>query len=264
MSYDTILTEISDDVLTITINRPQKKNAFNIQQYNEISSVLRDAKDNDDVLAVILTGTEGAFSAGQDLTSASPPSSEPEADTGAPAGFAGYAEILQHFDKPLLAAVNGVAVGVGVTTLFNCDIVYIAESARFRMPFTALGIVPEACSSVLLPMLVGYQKAAEIFFTSRWISADEFYELGLCAEIVSDDQVLAKARETAAVIAEQAPSSVRETKRLMLAARQDAMAQAHERELAALSRSFGTPENMEAMMAFMQKRKPDFKKARQG
>lgn len=258
MSYETILTSAENGVLTISINRPARKNAFNIQQYNDISAALNAAKEDAGVLAVVLTGCEGAFSAGQDLTDAS----GRQGPTGGPAGFPAYVETLLGFDKPLLAAVNGVAVGVGVTTLFHCDIVYMAESARLRLPFASLGIVAEAGSSYLLPQLIGHQKAAELLYTGRWIAAADALVLGLCARVVPDADILRATRELAGEIAEQAPSAVRETKRLLMAVRRDGALAAHERELAALARCFGSPENMEAVMAFMQKRKPDFAKLR--
>lgn len=258
MSYETIKTDLQQGVLTLTINRPAKKNAFNIQQYNDLSAALRAAKDDANIQVVVLTGCEGAFSAGQDLMDSN---ARPSTTSGG-GGFPGYVEALVDFDKPLLAAVNGVAVGVGVTTLFHCDVVYAAESARFRMPFAALGIVAEAASSVLLPAQIGYQKAAEILYTARWVSSAEALELGMVARVVPDAQLMPEVSALAASIAEQAPSAVRETKRLLLAGRREATLAAHQRELAALSRCFGTPENMEAVMAFMQKRKPDFAKLR--
>lgn len=260
MSYDTILVSQHDGVMTLTINRPARKNAFNIQQYNDISAALRAAKDDVSVQVVVLTGCEGAFSAGQDLTDATARQGPAEAG---PAGFPGYVEALFDFDKPLLAAVNGVAVGVGVTTLFHCDVVYVAESARLRLPFASLGIVAEAASSYLLPALIGHQKAAEILYTGRWLTSADALEFGMCAKVLPDDKVLAETQALAAEIALQAPSAVRETKRLLMAIRQDGARAAHERELAALGRCFGSPENMEAVMAFMQKRKPDFVKLRQ-
>lgn len=258
MSYETIKTELKGGVMTITINRPAKKNAFNIQQYNDISAALRAAKDDVNVQVVVLTGCEGAFSAGQDLLD----SNARPGPAGGSAGFPAYVETLVDFDKPLLAAVNGVAVGVGVTTLFHCDVVYAAESARFRMPFAALGIVAEAASSVLLPAQIGFQKAAEILYTARWVSSAEAEQLGICARVLPDAQLLPEVNALAATIAEQAPSAVRETKRLLMAGRREATLAAHHRELEALGRCFGTPENMEAVMAFMQKRKPDFAKLR--
>ncbi len=259
MPFETISTDLTNRVLTITINRPHKKNAFNVQQYNDIRDALRAARNDDDTGAVLLTGSGGAFSAGQDLSDMGATVNPQPGEIG---GFAGYQEELITFDKPLLSAVNGVAVGIGVTTLFLSDIVYLAESARLRMPFVSLGIVPEAGSSLLLQQIVGPQVAAELLYTAGWISSERAQELGMCARVVPDDQLLDQMTELAETIAAQPPNSLRETKRLLMATRADALRAATEAEMDALVRTVGSPENMEAIMAFMEKRAPDFAKLR--
>ena len=261
MSYQpTILTDLKDGVLTVTLNRVDKKNAFNNDQYDDLRDEFDKARENDEVVCMVITNAGGTFSAGQDLAvfSGGGGKSERPATSKAPSGFPGYQDALLAFDKPLIIAVNGPAVGIGATTLLHADIIYVSESSRIRFPFVSLGIVPEAGSSVLLPMMVGPQKAAELLLSADWISADECVELGIAAAKYADDEVLAKAQERAAQIAGNAPSSLVETKRMLLDWRRDIVKSATEREVAALGRTVGQPENMEAIMAFMQKRKPNF------
>ena len=261
MAYTpTVLTELSDGVLTLTINRAEKKNAFNNDQYDDLRDELMNARENDAVVAVLLTNAGETFSAGQDLGafSGNVGKTERPKTSDLPTGFPGYQEALLAFDKPLLIAVNGPAVGIGATTLLHADVVYVSDSARIRFPFVSLGIVPEAGSTLLLPMIVGAQKAAELLLSADWISADDAVKLGLAAAKFPAAELLAKAKERAAQIAGNAPSSLVETKRMLMACRADALRAATGREVAALGRTVGQPESMEAIMAFMQKRKPDF------
>lgn len=261
MSYQpTILTDLKDGVLTVTLNRVDKKNAFNNDLYDDLRDEFNNARENDDVVCVVVTNAGTTFSAGQDLAvfSGGGGKSERPKTSEAPMGFPGYQNALLDFDKPLIIAVNGPAVGIGATSLLHADIVYVSESSRVRFPFVSLGIVPEAGSTVLLPMIVGLQKASELLLSADWISADECVELGIAAAKYADDQVLAKAQERAAQIACHAPSSLVETKRMLLDWRRDTLREACNREGGALGRTVGQPENMEAIMAFMQKRKPNF------
>lgn len=261
MSYEpTILTDLTDGVLTITLNRVDKKNAFNNDLYDDLRDEFDNARENDEVVCLVLTNAGNTFSAGQDLAvfSGGGGKSERPKISNRPGGFPGYQDALLALDKPLIAAVNGAAVGIGATSLLHADIVYVSESSRVRFPFVTLGIVPEAGSTALLPMVVGPQKAAELLLSADWVSADECVELGLAAAKYADGEVLAKARERAAQIAGNAPSSLVETKRMLLDWRRDILREACNREGSALGRTVGRPENMEAIMAFMQKRKPDF------
>jgi enoyl-CoA hydratase/carnithine racemase len=166
------------------------------------------------------------------------------------------------FDKPLLAAVNGVGVGIGLTLLLHCDVVYIAEGARLRPPFVTLGVVPEAASSFLLPVTLGWQRAAEVLFTADWIDAARAVELGIASRLCTPDELLPALRAVATRIAAQPPEAVRHTKRLLLATRSDQIAAARAREDQAFVERVGTPENLEAVTAFFEKRPPDFAKLR--
>jgi enoyl-CoA hydratase/carnithine racemase len=254
----TVIEDIRDDVALFTLNRPQRRNAFNDQQYDDLRDALAAAQANDEVCVAVVTGAGGAFTGGQDLNEMG----KPPLDDGKPHGFVPFIDQLAAFEKPLLAAVNGVAVGVGLTMLLHCDIVYVAEGARLRAPFTALGIVPEAGSTFLLPHVVGVQAAADLFFTAGWIDARRAVEIGLAARVVPEAEVLPQTLAKAAEIAAQPLGALRETKRLLLAARTDAVRAARRREDAIQVTRINSPENLEAVHAFQEKRAPDFKKLR--
>ncbi|HAC79446.1 MAG TPA: enoyl-CoA hydratase, partial [Deltaproteobacteria bacterium] len=171
MAENPILQELDEEgVLLVTMNRPDKKNAFNDPQWDGMRDALREARENPAVAVVVLTGAGRDFSSGQDL-SAFNQASEAR-DDGNPNGFQGCVDAVFAFDKPLLAAVKGVAVGGGCTLAVACDIVYVGESVRMRLPFASLGLVPELASSYTLQSAIGRQRAAELFFTAEWIHAD--------------------------------------------------------------------------------------------
>jgi enoyl-CoA hydratase/carnithine racemase len=159
------------------------------------------------------------------------------------------------FDKPLLAAVNGVGVGLGLTLLLHCDVVYIARGARLRVPFVSLGVVPEAASSYLLPLRVGHQAAAEILFTADWVSSARAVEIGLAARELAPEQLLPEMNALAARIAQHPIGSLRHTKRLVRECEREAIRAARAREDDAFRERIGSPENLEAIRAFFAKRK---------
>ena len=248
---ETVLEERDGAVLVLTLNRPRQKNAFNRQMWHELRDALGDAQEDRTVHVVIVTGAAGAFSAGQDLS---------EMTSTEDPGFGAFMDRLCAFDKPLLAAVNGVGVGIGLTLLLHCDVVYIAEGARLRPPFVALGVVPEAASSHLLPATIGWQQAAEVLLTGDWIDARRAVELGIASRLCAPDELLPAVRAVATRIALQAPQAVRSTKRLLLATRQEQIRAARDRENRAFAECIGSAENLEAITAFFEKRPPDFSK----
>lgn len=230
-----------DGIGIITINRPERKNAFNRSQYEDLSSSLKNIEDDDSVHVAILTGAGGAFSSGQDLkemtemaaavASGIPASSQP-------GGFTMLLDGLETFSKPLIAAVNGVAVGIGMTLLPFCDIVLIDETARMRVPFSELGVPPEAASSILFADQIGWQRAAEILFTARWIEAPEAVEIGLALRTAPQGEVLAHAVELAKTIASKSAYSTRVIKQLMVAGRGGRIKEARAREEALFAELF--------------------------
>ena len=254
MSRTRVLEALEDGVLLLTLNRPDRKNAFDETMWRETRDALADAQADDAVRAVIVTGAGEAFSAGQDLGQmAARPDNEPP-------GFPGFMDRLVAFDKPLLAAVNGVGVGIGLTMLLHCDVVWMAAEARLRAPFIPLGVVPEAASSYLLPLQLGHQRAAEMLFLAEWIDARRAVELGIATRVVPRAQLLPEMCALATRIAAQPLGALRWTKRTLLAVRAEGIRAARGREDAAFAVRVGSPENQEALRAFFEKRPPDFKK----
>ena len=250
---ETVLEKRTDGVLTLTWNRPRRKNAFDEQMWRDGRDALRDAREDDRVRAVVVTGAGESFSAGQDLGEMAAP---PRA-AGGPA-FPSFMEELVAFDKPLLAAVNGVGVGIGLTMLLHCDIVWIADEARLRAPFVTLGVVPEAASSYLFPLQLGHQRAAELLYSAEWIDAATAVRLGIATRALPRAELLPELLALAARIAAQPLGALRHTKRLLLAVRAEGIGAARAREDAAFRVRVGSPENIEALKAFFEKRPADF------
>ncbi|MAY36185.1 MAG: enoyl-CoA hydratase [Spongiibacteraceae bacterium] len=254
---DTILQELDDDgVLLITLNRPEKKNAFNVEQWAAFREAVNTAKDNPKVACVVITGAGKDFSSGVDLNDMA------NADGDSEHPFVSSAKALLDFDKPLICAARGVAVGGGATLLLNADVVYVGESLRMRFPFVQLGLVPEWGSSYTLQQVIGARRAAELMYTAEWINAERALEVGIATAAVSDDglldQALCKARE----IAQWPISSLVATKRLMRQVHLQNVHAAVDREQDEMMRLAGSPENIESVMAFLEKRQPDFKQFR--
>jgi len=256
---DSVLTTKTDGVLLLTLNRPEKKNAFDVAQWLGLRDALNEAADANDVAVVVVTGAGKDFSAGQDLTAFM------ASGEGGPHPFDEAMKALYAFDKPLLAAAKGVGVGIGATFLFHCDIVYVGESVRLKLPFVSLGLVPEAASSYMLQLGIGYQRAMELFMTAEWIDAAKAVECGIAARCLPDDELLDATLEKARQIAQWPVRALQATKRTLKAPHQAAILAAHEVEAEGMRQQAGSPENIEAIKAFMEKRKPDFRKlAEQG
>jgi enoyl-CoA hydratase/carnithine racemase len=256
-----VLTELDDDgVLLVTFNRPEKKNAFDEQQWQEAAAAVHDGQADPRVAVMVATGAGGDFSAGVDLGSFGR-RREPR-DENRPSGYAVFMEALVALDKPLLAAVRGVGVGIGCTMLFHCDVVYVGESVRLRMPFAALGLVPEGASSYMLEALVGARVAAELLLTAEWIDAERAVATGIATASMPDEEVLARTMAKAREIAQFAVGSLQGIKRTLLAARSAGVELALKVEAEGMAAQAGSPENQEAIAAFRERRPPDFRKLR--
>lgn len=242
-------------VRALTLNRPGALNAFNDALYGAVAGALAEAAASPDVAVVILTGEGRAFSAGQDLAELGDSRSHEARQKD---GFGPFIAALESFPKPLIAAVNGLGVGIGMTMLPHCDLVLVSEAARLRVPFASLGVTAEAGSSLLLPQRMGWQAAAHALFTGRWIDADEAVHQGLAYRKVAADRLLDEAHAIAAEIAAMPVASLVATKRLMLDARLEASRAARAREDLAFAALVGGPANREALAAFAQRRAPDF------
>jgi len=259
MPRATVIETLEGGVLLLTLNRPERKNAFNHRMWCDFRDALADAQADDAVRVTIVTGAGGAFTAGADLSEMMG-GGDPDAAGAEGHGFGSFMDRLCAFDKPLIAAVDGVGVGIGLTLLLHCEYAFIARGARLRAPFITLGVVPEAGSSYLLPALIGFRKAMDLLFESDFISAERAVELGIATHLCEPEQVLPAALERARQLAAKPMGSLRWTKRLVLATRQDLLAAARRREDEAFLHRVGSPENLEAVSAFFEKRPPDFSK----
>jgi enoyl-CoA hydratase/carnithine racemase len=225
-----MLQERTDDHVTwLTFDRPTRLNSFTVADYRDLRLALQRAIGEPTTHAIVLTGNGRAFSAGADRSLLDSISNTADR-TMAGEEFTALLGVLSDCGKPLLAAVNGLAVGFGCTMLLYCDIVLAAESARFRLPFTALGIVPEAGSTVLLPARARWDATMWATLTSDWIDASTARDMGMVWRVVADSSLLDAMASAAATIAAHDPSSVAATKRLLTAGRATAARQAIDRE----------------------------------
>jgi len=250
---DHILTERGDGVLRIEFNRPEKKNAITAAMYGALAEALVAADADDAVRVVLIHGKPDAFTSGNDLGDflANPPR-----DENAPTFR--FLRAVSQFGKPLVAAVSGVAVGIGTTLLLHCDLVYAAGGTRFALPFVNLALVPEAASSFLLPRLAGWQRAAELLLLGEPFSDEKAREIGLVNEIVAPEALLDTAMAAARKLAQKPPGALRLTKSLMKQGLIAEIGLAMTREGKVFAERLNAPEAKEAFNAFLEKRKPDF------
>lgn len=246
-------TAVTDRVLTITLNRPDKRNALTVEMYRALVTALSTAQVDDTIRCVIITGRGAGFCAGNDMQDflRRPPTSSDHPVIQFLAALAG-------FQKPLLAAVHGAAIGVGTTLLLHCDLVYAAQDTKLQTPFVNLGLVPEAGSSRLLPAMLGQQRAAELLLLGEPIDANKALSFGLVNQIAATaDAALALAEAAAAKLAAKPPTALARTKSLM---RSDGgrLTKQIEEEARLFAACLSSPELEEAVTAFLEKRAPDF------
>ena len=239
-------------VVEIMIDRADKKNALTAPMYRAMTAALADASARADIGAVLIAGQGDAFCVGNDLKDFM---AGPE---GGAAAF-DFISAIATFDKPLVAAVQGLAVGVGTTMLFHCDLVYAAPDARFVMPFVNLGIVPEAGSSLLAPAVLGHAKAAAMLLLGEPLDAEGADRGGLVTAIVPADGLLAHARAKAAALMAKPPQALLATRRLMKGDPAILIARIEE-EARLFRESLSSPEAQEAFAAFFEKRAPIFRR----
>ena len=251
---DTVLVENRSGVLVVTLNRPHRKNALDNEMWVALRETFRSAAVDPAVSCVLLTGEGDDFCAGVDLDAFAQDRGEAEHP------FASAALAVATFDKPLVAAARGVAVGGGATVLFHADIVYVGESLRLRLPFASLGLAPEWASSYMLQANIGAQRAAELFYTAEWVDADRALEIGITAGVLPDADLFEHALQRASEIGRWPVNSLREIKRCLRLPHWEPIKAALAAEQAAMERQAGSPENIEAITAFIEKRPPDFSK----
>jgi enoyl-CoA hydratase/carnithine racemase len=201
---------IEERVLCITLNRPEKKNALTQEMYSAMTAALEEAAGSDNVRAVLITGSGDSYTSGNDIKDFQRPSSGQSGP-----GASGFGDRLLRLQKPVVAAVNGLAVGIGATMLLHCDLVYAVRDARFRFPFVDLGLVPELASSLLLPRLAGYHRAAELVLLGDFFTANEAKEIGLVNRVLPPAALLDHATGAAKALARKPPEALAQTRALL-------------------------------------------------
>ena len=242
-------------VATLTIDRPAKKNAITGEMYETLVAHLRKAAGDKAVRAVLVTGAGDVFTAGNDLKDFSNPRfAQPDSPVLT------FMHALAGYQKPVIAAVNGLAVGIGVTMLLHCDMVYAADTATFSMPFTGLGLIPEFGSTLLLPLIAGRVRAAEKLLLGKPFPAPEAVVMGLVNAVLPLAELLPHAHKVALAFNALPPGAVRDTKRLLRQGQAAAVQEAIQREASHFAPRLAGAEAREAIAAIIEKRAPDFSK----
>ncbi len=250
MTEQNLLITTESGVRELKLNRPSRKNALDGGLFKAVALALDDARVDDDVNVVLLRGEGGNFCSGMDLAG--------NFDEGS-APFDLCAEAVAQFDKPLVAAVDGTAVGGGATIPLHCDVVYVGESLRMRFPFVNLGLVPEFSSSYMLQANIGARRAAELMYTAEWIDAARAVDLGIATAKYPDAELHDKAKQKALEIAQWPVNALVATKRCLKATHRENIEIAKNIEVELMAKQVGSPENNEAITAFFEKRAPNFR-----
>jgi enoyl-CoA hydratase/carnithine racemase len=250
-----ILVHTEDGVSTLTFNRLDKKNSITSAMYAAMADALEAAQADAAVRCLLIQGDATIFSAGNDIGDFlnAPPSTQDSP-------VFRFLRNIAQFPKPIVAAVCGPAVGIGTTLLFHCDLVYAGDNAAFSMPFVNLGLCPEAASSLLVPQMFGYHRAAEALLLGEPFMAEAALEVGLVNRVVPPTECNGIAQQQARKLAAKPLSALVETKRLMKKAQGPAVVERMGEEGASFGRMLREPAAREAFTAFMEKRKPDFSK----
>lgn len=254
MTDSLLVDRDAEGVLLLTLNRPHKKNAMHVELWAALGEAIAAAREDASIAAVVLTGAGSDFCSGTDLTEFG--------EAGADHPFPSFCRTMNAFDKPLLVAARGIAVGGGATMMLHADVIHVGESLRMRLPFVSLGLVPELASSYLLAQHIGLRRASELFFTAEWIDAARALEVGIATAVVPDQDLLDHTLSRAREMAQWPVSALRETKRLLRRHHGQELELALQAEEASMAELAGKPENVEAVMAFLEKRKPDFSRFR--
>ncbi len=242
----------------ITLDRPDALNAFNEALYDAVTEALIEAARDPAVAVVVLTGSGRAFSTGTDVAEMAARTADPSSVIPGKYGFLGLIDQLTEFPKPLLCAVNGMALGIGVTMLAFAELVVMSTDARIRCPFTDLAVAPEAASSYLLPLLLGRQHASWMLMSSAWFTAQDCERMGLAFRVTTPEALQTETLTLARHLASKPIASLVETKRTIRSAHRDLINAARARENVAFQRLLGQPANIEALAALKARRSPDF------
>jgi 2-(1,2-epoxy-1,2-dihydrophenyl)acetyl-CoA isomerase len=258
--YDTLLVEVTEGVAKVTLNRPEALNAFSVPMQQDLAALIGEVADDDAIRAVVLTGAGRAFCAGGDMK---------EMDSADPSPLAGRNKIrrmlttvlmpLVRLEKPVIAAVNGAAVGAGMNLALASDIVFATEGAKFSEIFVKVGLVPDTGGLYLLTRLVGLNRAKELCFTGRMLSAREAQGLGLVSRVLPADELLPAAMTLANELAQAPTAAIGMTKSLLNLAATATLDELAEFEAYALSVALATEDHKEGVRAFIEKRAPHFR-----
>ena len=243
----------AEHVTTIRLDRPDKKNAITIEMYAALGAALEAAAGDAAVRAVVLAGSRDCFTAGNDLGDFM---AHPSMD--ADHHVVKFLRALVRFPKPIVAAVNGVAIGIGTTMLLHCDLVLAANSARFQLPFVKLGLSPEGGSSLLLPRLAGFQRASELLIWGEPFDAATAYRLGLANDVYSEAELGRQVAARIEKLLELPPQAVMAAKELLRRPQREEIERTMIHESVVFGQRLGSAEATEAFTAFFEKRKPRF------
>lgn len=249
-----VLVESGDGILQITMNRPEKKNALSFLMYQELTQALLEADENPAVRVVVLSGQGGCFTAGNDLGDFLTATTEPEKLSAA----LHFLQAISTLKKPVIAAVDGLAIGIGTSMLLHCDLVFGATETKFQLPFTRLGVVPEGGTSLLLPQTLGHRVAFELMVMGDTFGAERARELGIVNEVLPAEEVLARALNAAQTLTQMPPKALLNGKQLLKTSQECTLAEALEAEMAQFKQALQSAESLEAITAILEKRAPDF------
>ncbi len=255
---DRIQTNLQNGVFHLILNRPEKKNALTSAMYEALVVAVQRAESDDSVRVMVLRGNGDAFTAGNDIEDFV---QKPWQGQSVPPAEQ-FIRAIAFARKPVIAAAHGLAVGIGTTILLHCDLVYAADETRFMMPFVNLGILPEAGSTLLLPSLIGHQRAAELLLLAEPFSAQRACELGLVNRVVPGDQLALVVQAAAKMLAEKPASAICMAKQMMKQHLRADLERVIREEVLAIAEQLESPETEEALTAFLQKRQPDFSRFR--
>lgn len=255
MSDPNIQQTLESGVLILRIHRPAKKNALTQSMYAALAQALINGAEDDTVRVVLLTGSDGVFTSGNDVNDFLK-----TRDTSEDSPVARFMHALAAFPKPVVAGIGGLAIGIGVTLLLHCDLIYAGRGTRLQMPFVNIGICPEFASSYLLPRIMGHARAAELILFGDPFTAEQARDYGLVNTVIDDEIVEAHALERAQRLARQAPNALRASKALLKRWSAARVREAIPIEAEHFGPMLRQPEALEAMTAFVEKRSPDFSK----
>jgi len=261
MHYETLLTDNDSGVLRITLNRPERLNAWTYRMGAELSDAVSRANDDDDVIAIVVTGAGRGFCAGADIQDVFKAQAEGDvpARDGNPRDWVG----LVRASKPMVAAINGAAIGVGLTQVLPMDYLIASTAAKLSVRFVKMGLVPELASSHFLTLRMGFGRASELMLSGRTVDAAEALQLGLVDRVTSPEDLVSTATAVARGMGENPQASLRMIKQLLTENMSERdLGAVQRREIEALQRCYTSPEHKEAINAFLEKRDPDFKAAR--